>query len=151
MYTNQLLIFSYFKFSREIRPAEWLQMLIISSPKLMHRQLIVNSLNSLRPSDAYMRHSHICVTIYHWFRKWLVAWSVPSHYLNQSWNIVNRRLRSKLQWNFNPILFVFIQENGTENVVWKMAAILYRPQCVNSLVPGMYGCNFNSTTAKLVI
>ena len=30
---------------------------------------------------------------------WLVAWSVPSHYLNQCWNIVNWTLRNKLQWN----------------------------------------------------
>ena len=25
---------------------------------------------------------------------------------------------------------MFIKENAFENVVWKMAAILYRPQCV---------------------
>ena len=28
---------------------------------------------------------------------------------------------------------IFTQENAFENVVWKMAAILSRPQCVNSL------------------
>ena len=38
--------------------------------------------------------------------------------------------------NFNDILseiptFSFIQENPFENVVWEMAAILYRPRCVN--------------------
>ena len=27
---------------------------------------------------------------------------------------------------------IFIQENKCENVVYKMTAILYRPQCVNS-------------------
>ena len=53
------------------------------------------SVNSLRPSDAYMRQ----LLNHHWFRQWLVAWSAPSHYLNQWWNIVNSNLRNKLQWN----------------------------------------------------
>ena len=40
--------------------------------------------------------------------------------------------------------FIFIQENAYENVVWKMAAILSRPQCVKrhmiaySLYTGYY-------------
>ena len=57
--------------------------------------------------------------------------TAPSHYLNQWWNIVNWTLRNKLQWNFNRNLIIFIQENPFQNVVWKMAAILSRPQCVN--------------------
>ena len=48
----------------------------------------------------------------------------------QCWNIVNWTLRNKLQWNFNRNSYIFIQENAFENVVWKMAAILSRPQCV---------------------
>ena len=54
-------------------------------------------LSSLRPSNAYMYQwiNH------HWFRWWLVAWSAPSHYLNQCWHIVNWTLRNKLQWNHN--------------------------------------------------
>ena len=35
--------------------------------------------------------------------------------------------------NFSEIyrnLYIFIQENAFENVVWKMATILSRPQCV---------------------
>ena len=39
--------------------------------------------------------------------------------------------RNKLQWNFNRNSYIFIQENPFENVVWKMAAILSRSQCVN--------------------
>ena len=41
-------------------------------------------------------------------------------------------LRNKLQWNrkWNP--YIFIQENAFGNVVWKKAAILSRPQFVNS-------------------
>ena len=79
--------------------------------------------------------THICqLTDHHWFRWWLVAWLAPSHYLNQCWNIVNWTFRNKLQWNLNWNLCIFIQENPFENVVWKMAAILSWPQCVNEVV-----------------
>ena len=46
---------------------------------------------------------------------------------------------NKLQWNFNWSLYIFIQENACENVVWKMAAILSQPQCVNSSAMHQYG------------
>ena len=54
-----------------------------------------------------------------------------SHYLNQCWNIVNWDPGNKLQWNINQNSWIFIKENPSQNVVWKMAAILSRPQCVN--------------------
>ena len=60
----------------------------------------------------------------------IVTWSATSHYLNQCWNIVNWTPRNKLQWNFNRNSYIFIQENPFENVVWKMAAMLSRSQCV---------------------
>ena len=43
---------------------------------------------------------HICVSgsVQHWFRQRLVAYSAPSHYLNQCWIIVNWTLRNKVQW-----------------------------------------------------
>ena len=41
---------------------------------------------------------------------------------------------NKLQWNFNQNTYIYIQENVFENVVWKMAGILSRPQCVNTLI-----------------
>ena len=59
---------------------------------------------------------------------------MPSHYLNQGWNIVNWTLKNKIQWNFNLYLNIFIQENAFENVVCEMAAILCRPQCVNTMI-----------------
>ena len=55
--------------------------------------------------------------------------TVPSYYLNQCWDIVNQTLGNKLQWNLNQNLWIFIQVNAFEYVVWKMAAILSRPQC----------------------
>ena len=57
---------------------------------------------------------------------------MPSHYLNQCWNIVNWTLGSKLQWNFNRNSNIFIQENAIENIVCEMASILSRPQCVKT-------------------
>ena len=56
---------------------------------------------------------------------------VPSHYLSHCWNIVNLTLRNKLQWNLHRNLYIFIQKNVFENVIWKMSAILSRPECVN--------------------
>ena len=53
---------------------------------------------------------HICTSesCQHWFRKWLVTYSAPSHYLNQCWVIVNWTLRNKLQRNFSKkITFSF--------------------------------------------
>ena len=44
---------------------------------------------------------------------------------------VNSNLRSKLQWNLKRNSCVFLQENAFENVVYEMASILSRPQCVN--------------------
>ena len=72
---------------------------------------------------------HICINNlgHYWFRKWLVAWSAPSHYLNQCWNIVNWNFGNKLQWNFNQNFNIFIQENAFENVICEMSAILSRP------------------------
>ena len=44
---------------------------------------------------------------------------------------VNYNLKNKFQWNLKQDSHIFIQENTYENVVWKMAAILSLPQCVN--------------------
>ena len=80
------------------------------------------------------RVRQICVNklYHHWFRWWLVAWTAPSHYLNQCWNIVNRTLGTKCQWNLNRQSYIFIQENAFENIVGKIAGILPRPQCVKN-------------------
>ena len=60
-----------------------------------------------------------------WFRWWLVTYSVPSHYLNQCWVIVNWNIRNKLQWNFNQNKKIFIHKNASENIFCKTAAILW--------------------------
>ena len=78
------------------------------------------------------RVTHICVRKlgYHWFRQCLVAWSAPSHHLNQFWYIVNWTPRNKLQWNLKRNSYVFIQENRFENVARKATVILSRLQYV---------------------
>ena len=57
--------------------------------------------------------------------------AAASHYLNQCWNIVKWTPGNNIQWNFDQNSYIFIQWNAFENVVWKMAAILSRPQCVD--------------------
>ena len=91
---------------------------------------MIGAVISLRPSDAFMRQ----LTNQYCFRKWLVAWTAPSHFWNQCWDIVNWTLRNKLQWNLKRNAYIFIQENAFENVVWKMVAILSGPQCVKSFL-----------------
>ena len=99
--------------------------------------IIVLCYVEIRPS-AYLKHyeyplilwcrvTHICVSIlaHHWFRKWLVARSVPSDYQNQCWNIVNWTFGNKLQRHFNRNAYIFVQENEFEKVICKMAVILF--------------------------
>ena len=55
--------------------------------------------------------------LYHlWFRKWLGAWSAPSHNLIHCWHIVNWTLRNKLQWNINQNSCIFIH---SREYIWK--------------------------------
>ena len=61
---------------------------------------------------------------HHWYRQWLAAWLIPSHYLSQWWLIVNWTLRKKLHFHFKQDIKLFIQQNAFENVICKMSAIL---------------------------
>ena len=67
-----------------------------------------------------------------------------------------------LQWNLNRNSYIFIKENGFENVVWKMVAILSGPQCVKyhtikccpylswyPLVKEPLGANFSEILVKI--
>ena len=95
--------------------------------------LMFTVVNSLRPSDAFVRQYNI-PTLLHIMTRHLVTWWVPSHYLNQCGNIVNWTLRNKLQWNFNQNSYIFIQQNAFEKVICEIVAILSGPQCVNSIM-----------------
>ena len=74
--------------------------------------------------------THICISklVPHWLRLWLVAWLVPSHYLNHCWLIFDWTLGNKCQWNVNQNAIIFKTENVFENVVCKMATTLSLPQ-----------------------
>ena len=63
-----------------------------------------------------------------------ITWWVPSHYLNQCWDIFNSNLSNKFQWNLKRNSHICIQENAFENVACETAAILSRPQCVKAHV-----------------
>ena len=61
---------------------------------------------------GWIMHICICRLYHHWCNLWFVAHSVPSHYLNHCWIIVNLTLGNKLKWNFYQNITVFIQENA---------------------------------------
>ena len=46
-------------------------------------------------------------------------------------SLVKEATGNKLKWNLNKNLYIFIQQNAFEDVVWKMVVILYRLQTVN--------------------
>ena len=64
---------------------------------------------------------HICITNlgHHLFRWWLVAEQATSYYLNQSCIIVYWTCRNKVQSNCIRNSNIFIQENESENLIWK--------------------------------
>ena len=95
---------------------------------------------SFLPLTRWGRVTYIWVIklSHHCFRSRLIAWPTPSHYLNQCWNFLNYILGIKFQWNFAQKNTIFIQENAFENVVWKMATILSRPQFVEMLQATLY-------------
>ena len=70
------------------------------------------------------RVSHLCLipSGQHWFRLWLVAYSVPNHYLNQCRVTVNQTLRNKVQWNFN-------QNTKLTKMHLKISSAKRRPYC----------------------
>ena len=55
--------------------------------------------------------------------------SVPSHYQNQSWLLVNWTHRNTFHGNLNKNTKIIFQGNAFQNVVCKICAILSRPQC----------------------
>ena len=77
---------------------------------------ILLGLNVLTHWDQVM-HIYVSELGHHRFRKWLVAWPAPSHYLilNQCWGIADCTLSNKFQLNLNKSSYIFIQQNAFEN------------------------------------
>ena len=85
--------------------------------------------------NPYPLVPHKCVSGLgqHWFRQWLVANSMPSHYLNQCWAIINWTLREKLQWNFNWNTKLCIHDDVFQNVVSENGGHFVQGRWVNTL------------------
>ena len=88
-------------------------------------------LKSSRPSDAYMHRQPSASLVQ--IMPWCLFGTKPLSEPMLSY-IVNWTFRNKLQWNFDQNLNIFIQEIAFENAICEMAAILSRPQYVNSEV-----------------
>ena len=132
-----------------------LNIYIVDYRKLYFYVWILSSKQCLRPhsmSDQKYHHSvsshkilltHWCRVMHIYFTKLTITGSdnglSPGQCRAIIWTNVGILLiepLDKLQRNLNRNWHIFIQENPLENVVWKMAAILSRPQCVKSLSPG---------------
>ena len=59
---------------------------------------------------------------------------------------MNQTLINNLQWNVNRNAILFIEPNATQVVVYKMAGILYRPQCDKTMRPGRIFSILQSTS-----
>ena len=64
-------------------------------------------------SEIYLTHlppgPRFCESSQQWWKWWIVAYSAPSHYLNQYCVVVNWNLSNKLWWNFNWNSEMFIK------------------------------------------
>ena len=103
------------------------------SIEVSNNPFVKNACNTTLNLTYWGRVTHICVGNLIIIDSGVPPWSVPSHYLNQSWNIANWTHGNQLQWDFNRHLNNHLGENAFENVVCEMTAILSRPQCVLKL------------------
>ena len=81
--------------------------------------------NSLRPSDTYMRQKLTTIGSDNGLspgRRQAIIWT-------SAWILLIGPLGTIFNEIFTRNPYIFIQENAFENVVWKMAANLSRPQC----------------------
>ena len=120
--------------------SNWTDLLILKRETLIIMSFSQEGHNSKEKRSILLTHWGRVTQIYVskltniGFRKWLGAWTAPSHYLNQWWNIVNWTLTNKLQWIFNRNSYIFIQKDALENVVSEMASILSQPHCVKDIL-----------------
>ena len=50
-------------------------------------------------------------------------------------DIIIQTLRNIGQWTFNPITTIFYWQIAFQNVVYKILAIMFRPQCLSKTLP----------------
>ena len=130
---------------------------VSAATKMMQASWHISRMSQCIESGTYNTHGcykfmNECNVIY----KPLKHWSRATHICISNLNIIgpdnglSPRRRQAIIWtnagilligpfgtNFSEILIqnwnIFIEEKAFENVVWKMAAILSRPQCVKTL------------------
>ena len=69
----------------------------------------------------------------HWFRQWLVAWSAPSHYLNQCWLVYWRIYASLGLIELNIIqhcLFLLMIKLIVFHAETLLMNIIFKPHCL---------------------
>ena len=105
-------------------PEEFSNKFYVSSCVLAIHSLVISlwKLMAIRGLTHLPLVPHICVgeSGQHWFKQRRIAYSAPSHYLNQCEVIANWTLRNKLLQNTK----LFIHKNAYNGIVCEMAAIL---------------------------
>ena len=66
----------------------------------------------------------------HWFKWWLVAYSSPTHYLEQCWVLVNWTIRNELPGVLIKMQYASFTKMHLKNIVWEMVVILPRDRWV---------------------
>ena len=108
------------------------RMMSIISPFLLFRLGLLSAISThnLQGTLTHLPlvpHLWLSESGQHWLKKWFVAYSAPTHYLNQCWVVVNGTLRNKLQWKSIKIQnFSFTKIPLKIYIVCEMAAILSR-------------------------
>ena len=121
-------------------PASGGKVIICASQDLSMLQYMITKFlpNAFTTGFNWGRVMHICINKlgHHWFRKWVVAPLVPSHF----WTNAETLFIGPLGTNLSEIQ-TFHWKNAFENVIWKMAAILSQSQCVKQAK--LVKANFN--------
>ena len=94
--------------------------------------------------------THICIRWMGHPRAVDIACLVPSHYLNQCWQIINQTLSSMLQWNFPWNSKVYVQEDAFKNIC-KIVSILSWTQCVKTVLTFLQPSGIQNTVSNCLL
>ena len=120
-YACEIYSHSFFKILQWLnqidrRSVWYFQMAILPSWNIATKYLVARD---------WSRVSYIYVSKldHHW--SWLVAWSTPSHYLRQCWNIIYFTSGIKSQWNLNTKNHVSFKEMSfkTSSAKWRQCCL----------------------------
>ena len=73
-----------------------------------------------------MSHIYVSELCPHWFRQWLVAYSAPSHYLNQCWPFVHWTPVKQISVKFDSAL----STSPSRKCIWTCCLPKWRPFCL---------------------